>query len=91
MPPKILQQAMRADHARHRRERDGFLSSEERAHLAAQGMLSALDARGIGGIAEPSRIRCCTPGTPRILSRQIRSASWSMSCSQKVNTWRRTS
>ena len=53
-----LQQAMRADHARHRLERDGFLSSEERAHLAAQGMLSALDARGIGGIAEPSRIRC---------------------------------
>ena len=55
---KSLQQAMRADHARHRQERDGFLSSEERAHLVAQGMLSALDARGIGGIAEPSRIRC---------------------------------
>jgi hypothetical protein len=31
---------------------------DERAYLTAQGMLSALDARGIGGIAEPDRIRC---------------------------------
>ena len=53
-----LRQAMLEDHDRHRRERDGFLSVDERAYLTAQGMLSALDARGIGGIAEPDRIRC---------------------------------
>jgi hypothetical protein len=53
-----LRQAMLEDHDRHRRERDEFLSVDERAYLTAQGMLSALDARGIGGIAEPDRIRC---------------------------------
>ena len=40
-----LRQAMLEDHDRHRRERDGFLSVDERAYLTAQGMLSALDAR----------------------------------------------
>jgi len=54
----VLRSAMLEDHARHRKERAGFLSSEERQVLQARGMQAALDERGIGGIAEPDRIRC---------------------------------
>ena len=53
-----LQQAMNDDHARHREERSRFLSDAERQLLNEKGMLSALDERGIGGISEPTRIRC---------------------------------
>ena len=55
---EVLRSAMLEDHARHRKERAGFLSSEERQVLQARGMQAALDERGIGGIAEPDRIRC---------------------------------
>ena len=53
-----LQQAMNDDHARHREERSRFLSDVERQLLSEKGMQSALDERGIGGISEPTRIRC---------------------------------
>ena len=53
-----LQQAMHSDHTRHRAERSRFLSTDERKMLSDKGMLAALDERGIGGISEPTRIRC---------------------------------
>ena len=53
-----LQQAMRDDHARHREDRSRFLSDAERQLLSERGMQAALDERGIGGISEPTRIRC---------------------------------
>jgi len=53
-----LQQAMNDDHARHREERSRFLSDAERQLLNEKAMQSALDERGIGGISEPTRIRC---------------------------------
>ena len=53
-----LQQAMHGDHDRHRDERSDWLSDGERQLLREKGMLGALDERGIGGISEPSRIRC---------------------------------
>ena len=55
---KTLQQAMQDDHARHREERLRFLSDAERQLLSEKGMQAALDERGIGGISEPTRIRC---------------------------------
>ena len=53
-----LQQAMHDDHARHREDRSRFLSDTERHLLSEKGMHAALDERGIGGISEPTRIRC---------------------------------
>lgn len=53
-----LRARMLSDHRSHQRARDQFLSVLERQFLSAQGMLDALDKRGIGGIAEPDRIRC---------------------------------
>ena len=53
-----LQQAMHDDHARHREARSRFLSDAERQLLRERGMQAALDERGIGGISEPTRIRC---------------------------------
>ena len=53
-----LQQAMQDDHARHREARAHFLSDAERQLLSEKGMQAALDERGIGGISEPTRIRC---------------------------------
>ena len=55
---KTLQQAMHDDHARHREARSRFLSDAERQLLSEKGMQAALDERGIGGISEPTRIRC---------------------------------
>ena len=53
-----LQQAMQDDHARHSEARSRFLSDAERQLLSEKGMQAALDERGIGGISEPTRIRC---------------------------------
>jgi hypothetical protein len=53
-----LQQAMRADHERHKIARDGFLTVDEAQFLLQRGMRAALDQRGIGGIGEDNRIRC---------------------------------
>lgn len=53
-----LQLRMRADHEAHKVLRANFLTDKERAFLESRSMMSALEQRGIGGIAEPSRIRC---------------------------------
>jgi hypothetical protein len=72
-----LQQAMNDDHARHREERSRFLSDVERQLLNEKGMQSALDERGIGGISEPTRIRCLHTWyaahlvTPNIIGRLV--------------------
>ena len=55
---EALQNAMRADHERHRIVRNGFLTPEEAQFLEQRGMRAAPDERGIGGITECDRIRC---------------------------------
>jgi len=53
-----LQEAMRRDHEAHIALRDGFLDPDERRQLVHTGRMTALVARGIGGIADFRRIRC---------------------------------
>ncbi len=53
-----LQSAMFSDHRTHIARRESFLSATERAHLDASGQWPAIRERGIGGIADFSRIRC---------------------------------
>ncbi|MEM1189662.1 MAG: DUF501 domain-containing protein [Pseudomonadota bacterium] len=55
---ETLRGAMRDDHQAHIALRDGFLEDHERARLASAGYQKALQERGIGGIADFSRIRC---------------------------------
>ncbi len=55
--PKLLQ-AMAEDHRRHIAHRESFLGATERALLEERGQWDALATRGIGGIADFSRIRC---------------------------------
>ena len=53
-----LQAAMRSDHDAHIRLRDGFLAAHDRLSLEAAGYAAVLQKRGIGGIADFTRIRC---------------------------------
>lgn len=53
-----LQVALREDHVLHKRLRADYMTAEERDFLYASGMQKAFDGRGIGGIADSSRIRC---------------------------------
>lgn len=53
-----LRNAMCEDHRHHIAHRESFLSVEEREVLTARGQWQALAGRGIGGIADFSRIRC---------------------------------
>ena len=53
-----LRAQMVEDHRSHIALRDSFLSDEERQVLDAAGFGDALTSRGIGGIADFSRIRC---------------------------------
>ena len=53
-----LRQSMSCDHQRHRALRASFLSAGERELLERNGMMTALTERGVGGISEPSRVRC---------------------------------
>ena len=53
-----LQSAMTADHQSHIRLRDSFITEAQRQALAAGGFSKALSGRGIGGIADFTRIRC---------------------------------
>lgn len=53
-----LQDAMVADHTRHIAHRASFISDAERSMLEDRGQWAALAERGIGGIADFSRIRC---------------------------------
>jgi hypothetical protein len=53
-----LRAAMHRDHLRHIARREAYLSVDERERLIARGQWQALAQRGIGGIADFSRIRC---------------------------------
>ncbi len=53
-----LQASMRADHGAHIRLRASFLAAEDRSALQAAGFSEVLQQRGIGGIADFTRIRC---------------------------------
>jgi hypothetical protein len=53
-----LQQAMSSDHKAHIRLRDSFMSSAVRLRLVQLGYADVLEKKGIGGIADFSRIRC---------------------------------
>lgn len=53
-----LRRTMLEDHQKHKALRASFLSAEERQYLESRGMMSALDSRGIGGIADADRVRC---------------------------------
>lgn len=53
-----LRAAMLADHEKHKSLRRSKMTPEEREFLEASGMMAAFTRRGIGGIGEPSRIRC---------------------------------
>jgi hypothetical protein len=53
-----LRARMREDHQRHIRRRADYLQRDEIALLERSGMWNALSERGIGGIADFSRIRC---------------------------------
>jgi hypothetical protein len=53
-----LRASMAADHRRHVVLRESYLTAEERAWLQAKDLWPALAERGIGGIADFSRIRC---------------------------------
>lgn len=55
---QALRDAMAVDHREHITLREAFVSATERALLESRGQWSALAARGIGGIADSSRIRC---------------------------------
>jgi hypothetical protein len=53
-----LREAMEVDHRRHIALRESFLGSDERELLQSRGQWEALAGRGIGGIADFTRIRC---------------------------------
>ncbi|MEH6583146.1 MAG: DUF501 domain-containing protein [Halioglobus sp.] len=53
-----LQQAMAADHAAHIQLRNSYISAHMKQRLEALNFYTVLQSRGIGGIADFSRIRC---------------------------------
>lgn len=55
---ETLREGMAADHRAHIALRDSYLTEEERRTLVRCGLQAALKRRGIGGIADPARIRC---------------------------------
>jgi hypothetical protein len=55
---QALQEALREDHLAYIRLREEFMSPEAREGLARSGYSGVLARRGVGGIADFSRIRC---------------------------------
>ncbi len=53
-----LQQSMAADHNAHIALRNGYISTTTKDRLEALGFYDVLQTRGIGGIADFTRIRC---------------------------------
>ena len=53
-----LREALEEDHRKHIALRASFLNDAEKAQLRSQGQWSALAERGVGGIANFTRIRC---------------------------------
>jgi len=52
------QRAMQCDHERHKARRAAMMTPSEKRRLEDSGMMRAFDCRGIGGIEDPTRIRC---------------------------------
>ncbi len=55
---EALQAAMTADHARHIALRDSYIDAAQRARIAELGFGDVFAHKGIGGIADFTRIRC---------------------------------
>jgi len=53
-----LQTAMQDDHRAHIALRDSFIDAQQREQIAALGYQAVFADRGIGGIADFTRIRC---------------------------------
>jgi uncharacterized protein len=53
-----LQESMKGDHLAHIQLRNSYLSADMKQALEALGFYQVLQSRGIGGIADFSRIRC---------------------------------
>lgn len=53
-----LRRAMAEDHLRYIALRDSYLGTEERAAIESLGFAAVFRQKGIGGIADRSRIRC---------------------------------
>jgi len=53
-----LQQAMAEDHARYIEARRDFMEEATIAEINSKNLAGAFEGRGIGGIADTSRIRC---------------------------------
>lgn len=53
-----LQQSMAQDHARYIEQRDAFMSEAVKQEIEQRQLQGAFEGRGIGGIADTSRIRC---------------------------------
>ena len=53
-----LQDSMREDHLAHIKLRNGYMSAAIRQRLAELGYNDVFNSKGIGGIADFSRIRC---------------------------------
>ncbi|WP_238946823.1 DUF501 domain-containing protein [Seongchinamella unica] len=53
-----LQSSMAEDHVQHIALRDGYMSAADRAGIARLGFADVFRQKGIGGIADRSRIRC---------------------------------
>ena len=53
-----LQKAMWQDHQDHIHLRESYFTDEEFAYLDTAGYVAILRKRGIGGISNPTRIRC---------------------------------
>mgnify|MGYP003956622079 CR=1 FL=1 len=53
-----LRNSMWRDHSSHIKLRDDYLTAKERTHLKRAGYFDVLETRGIGGISNPTRIRC---------------------------------
>ena len=53
-----LQECLELDHRRHIERRNGLMTAQVRAELIRKGYFDALAQRGIGGIANFTRIRC---------------------------------
>lgn len=53
-----IQAALKSDHLAYIRKREAFMSAEVRERLTALGYTGVLGRRGVGGIADFSRIRC---------------------------------
>ncbi len=53
-----FRQVVHEDHKRYALERWSMLTLEEQADCAAQGYVEALRDRGVGGTANPDRVKC---------------------------------